>query len=158
MEGAIAGFVATAPMTSVMRRLHQRLDKEKRYPLPPREIVGSVMRALPNSAANNVSLAAHFTYGALSGAALAGVARRPTLWSGIGGGAAIWLASYLGWIPAAGILKPAPEHPRPRNRLMIIAHIVWGTAFVITRRELLNSRMAFGEGRLKDSAFRDKPE
>ncbi|ASP86732.1 hypothetical protein CDO26_19225 (plasmid) [Sinorhizobium meliloti] len=32
-------------------------------------------------------------------------------------GLAIWAASYLGWIPAAGILTPATKHPMSRNLL-----------------------------------------
>lgn len=33
--GALAGVVATAPMTAAMHRMHRRLDRETRYPLPP---------------------------------------------------------------------------------------------------------------------------
>ena len=148
--GAIAGFVATAPMTAVMHRVHRRLDGEDRYPLPPREIVGSVAPPLRKEAATSTTLAAHFAYGALSGAALAAVMRKPTLGGGVAGGLSIWLASYLGWIPAFGILKPAIDHPAPRNALMNLAHIVWGAAYAIAQRDLLNSGSAFGDGLLKD--------
>jgi hypothetical protein len=41
---------------------------------------------------------------------------------------AVWAGSYLGWLPAAGILSPATEHPARRNALMIASHVVWGAA------------------------------
>ncbi|MCA1636528.1 MAG: hypothetical protein LC802_23280 [Acidobacteria bacterium] len=41
---------------------------------------------------------------------------------------AVWAGSYLGWLPAAGILRPATEHPPRRTALMIAAHVVWGVA------------------------------
>jgi hypothetical protein len=43
-------------------------------------------------------------------------------------GLGVWTASYLGLLPALGILKPATEHPARRNLLMIGAHVVWGSA------------------------------
>jgi hypothetical protein len=150
--GALAGLVATAPMTAVMHRLHGRLKKKERYPLPPREIIGSVAPVTEDAAATDSTLVAHFAYGALSGAALAAVIEKPTVIRGMSGGVGIWLASYLGWIPAAGILKPATRHPARRNRLMLAAHLVWGSAYAITQRELLKSRKAFDDGRLKDAA------
>src|ERR1051326_8280346 len=36
--GALAGCIATVPMTCVMEALHRRLPQEERYPLPPRQI------------------------------------------------------------------------------------------------------------------------
>lgn len=158
IAGALAGTVATAPMTTAMRFLHARLEPRDRYPLPPREIVGSVAPRLPGPALTDSTLVAHFAYGALSGAGLAAVARRPGLAAGMAGGAAIWAASYLGWIPTVGILRPATRHPRRRNRLMILAHIVWGAAFSIARSELLRSRSAFGDGPLKDAVPKRQKE
>ena len=51
-------------------------------------------------------------------------------------GSAVWACSYLGWIPALGILKPASEHPPARNVLMISVHFVWDATTAITLREL----------------------
>ena len=48
----------------------------------------------------------------------------------------MWAASYLGWIPAAGLLKPATEHPARRNFMMIAAHLVWGAALALALKEL----------------------
>jgi hypothetical protein len=43
-------------------------------------------------------------------------------------GLVVWGASYLGLVPALGLLSPATRHPRRRNALMIAAHLVWGAA------------------------------
>jgi putative membrane protein len=40
-------------------------------------------------------------------------------------GLLVWTASYLGWLPAVGILAPATRHPARRNALMIVAHLIW---------------------------------
>ena len=46
----------------------------------------------------------------------------------------------MGWIPAAGILKPATEHPPRRNLLMVGVHLVWGAATAASLRELVRAR------------------
>ena len=150
--GALAGMVATAPMTAAMRRFHGQLPKRDCYPLPPREIVSSTAPVLPEVTARNASVLAHFAYGALSGAALAALKRRPPLGFGITGGAAIWLGSYFGWIPAAGVLKPANEHPASRNAGMILTHVAWGSAFALADTELLKAKPIFAGGPIKDRA------
>jgi len=149
--GALAGFVATAPMTAVMHRMHRRLNRRERYPLPPREIVGSVVPQLAAAAGTNATLVAHFAYGALTGAALSTIMREPTVGGGVAGGLSIWLVSYLWWIPAFGILTPAYRHPASRNALMNFAHVVWGAAYAITQRDLMKSRSAFSHGTLNDA-------
>ena len=60
--------------------------------------------------------------------------------SGPASGVAVWLASYMGWIPAVGILEPAPRHPVRRNGLMIGAHLVWGWWTAAAMRELALAR------------------
>ena len=47
-------------------------------------------------------------------------------------GLAVWAGSYLGLLPALGVLKPATEHPVRRIALMIAAHLVWGAALGAT--------------------------
>lgn len=142
--GGIAGFVGTMAMTGAMRRLHARLPAEERYPLTPREIVDSTTERqgvqLDNEAAKDVTLAAHFAYGAACGAALGAINPNMGRASGALAGVGIWLLSYMGWIPAAGILKPATEHPPRRNALMIGVHLVWGGATAAAMRELMTVR------------------
>ncbi len=76
-----------------------------------------------------LTLAAHFGYGAAAGAALAPVAAAapiPPVATGIAFGLAIRAASYKGWLPATGLRHDAKHDPPARNVLMIAAHIVWG--------------------------------
>ena len=132
--GLIGGIVATGPMTALMILLHRRLPASERYPLPPREItmklarkagVEQEMDAEERSAATILS---HFAYGAAGGAVYASAfePRRHGAGKGLLFGVLVWVVSYLGWLPAAGVLSPATEHPARRNLLMIAAHVVWG--------------------------------
>lgn len=148
--GAIAGMVGTMAMTSAMRRLHARLPEQERYPLTPREIVDAAA-AQPDETARDVTTAAHFAYGAACGALLA--AADPKMGSGraAAAGAAIWLGSYMGWVPALNLLEPATEHPARRNALMIAVHLVWGASTAQAMRELAEARETiFAAGEDKD--------
>ncbi|MBS7700097.1 MULTISPECIES: hypothetical protein [unclassified Chelatococcus] len=138
--GALAGFAATLPMTSAMSRMHRRLPPQERYPLPPRELSEN----LPNFGMriSTTTLLHHFLYGAASGALFAVVSRRRNAAAGGIYGAAVWTASYLGWIPASGILRIATRHPSRRNRLMLAAHLVWGASLAIGLRELERAELA----------------
>jgi len=153
--GAIAGFAATMAMTSAMSRLHRRLPRKERYPLTPREIVDtSAAKArlpLGSEAAKDITTAAHFAYGAAAGSLIGAANVRIDPVTGAFAGVAVWTASYLGWIPGAGILKPATLHPRRRNLLMIGVHLVWGAATAIGMRELTLAR----ETMLNDGPDRD---
>ncbi len=144
LVGAIAGFVGTMAMTSAMRRLHQKLPERERYPLTPREIIDSTAEKanveLGNEQAKDVTLGGHFLYGAACGALLGAIDPRMGRASGALGGVGVWLASYMGWIPAARILEPATEHPARRNLLMMGVHLVWGWTTAATMRELMEVR------------------
>lgn len=143
--GALAGLAATAPMTLAMKLMHEQLPREEQYPLPPRQVTEGmaekvgVNEDLDEEERKAATWVSHFAYGAACGAlygALSGgrAAGHPAL-AGVGFGVAVWAGSYLGWLPAAGILSPATEHPARRNALMIAAHVVWGaTAGVVLER------------------------
>ncbi len=157
--GGIAGFVGTMAMTSAMRRMHSRLPEKERYPLTPREIIDSVGEP-PNEAAKDITIAAHFGYGAATGALIAAANPRIGPATGAMAGVAVWLASYMGWIPGVGILKPATDHPPRRNAVMIAAHLVWGAATARAMRELIAARETiFAEGKDRDipSAKKARP-
>ncbi|TWH31036.1 MULTISPECIES: hypothetical protein [unclassified Aminobacter] len=145
--GAVAGFCATMAMTAAMRALHAGLEPRDRYPLPPREITEGTL-PVEGRAAGIATILTHFGYGAVTGAIFGALPR------GVPGllyGPAVWAASYLGWIPAANILKPATRHPAERNLLMLAVHLVWGGCLAFGLRELeAASRSAFGSGRLHD--------
>jgi uncharacterized membrane protein YagU involved in acid resistance len=155
--GAIAGLAGTMAMTAAMRRLHQRLPEKERYPLTPREIVDSGARQigapLGSEAAKDVTTVAHFAYGAAMGALIAAANPDPGKKTGAAAGLAVWVASYMGWIPAVGTLEPATRHPARRNLLMIGVHLVWGSATASAMRELKLAR----ETILKDRPDKDAP-
>jgi uncharacterized membrane protein YagU involved in acid resistance len=139
--GALAGLVGTAAMTATMRALHRGLPARERYPLPPREIIQEVLpqpalRRIAEDQRQSLTMAAHFAYGAATGAVYA--VARPSESAAVGAlyGVLVWGASYLGWIPGLRILEPATRHPARRNRLMIASHLVWGAAMAATLREL----------------------
>jgi uncharacterized membrane protein YagU involved in acid resistance len=139
--GGIAGFVATMAMTGAMRRLHKRLPAKERYPLTPREIVDAVIDPAA-AAAPDITLVAHFAYGAGCGAMIALADPRIGRVGGALAGGGVWLASYMGWIPAFGVLKPATGHPLRRNAVMLGAHFAWGWSTAEAMRELLAAREA----------------
>jgi hypothetical protein len=138
--GGIAGFAATLPMTALMRIVHKRLPAQDRYPPTPRELTDSLADTvgleLSEPGARNITLGAHYAYGAAAGALVAVIAPRPGLATGAGAGVAVWAASYLGWIPALGLLKPATEQPAARNAMMIATHLLWGAALSVALSEL----------------------
>ena len=152
--GGIAGFVATLAMTSAMRRLHKKLPAKERYPLPPRELVDVTLDP-PKAAAPDLTLAAHFAYGAGCGALIAAASPKVGRLTGSLAGGGIWLASYMGWIPAFGVLEPAGRHPLRRNLTMIAAHFAWGWSTAEGIRELGKARATiFAEGPNKDAPKR----
>jgi uncharacterized membrane protein YagU involved in acid resistance len=154
--GGIAGFVATLPMTATVRLIHRQLPPRERYPAPPRELIDSASGAagadLDDETARDITLAAHYLYGASAGAAVAALVPRPSVAVGAAAGAAVWAASYLGWIPAVGLLEPATGHPARRNAMMVGAHFVWGAAAALALRELYRDRETiFAPGRDRDT-------
>ena len=136
---AMAGLLATVPMTAVMTILFQKLQQSHQYPLPPREITEVFVarvsggRHFGNRPLTYLSLLAHFAYGAAAGATYPVCCRNPkhSALSGAIFGLAVWGVSYLGWLPAAHILRPATQHPPQRNALMLFAHLVWGAGTVV---------------------------
>lgn len=123
---------ATLPMTIFMRTAWNRLPRREKYPLPPRQIMHTVFkpgRRLSPGGQTALTLFLHFAFGAAAGLIYGMVQDKIPIRSTVKGplaGMAVWTGSYLGWIPALGILPSATEHPWRRNLLMIVAHLVWG--------------------------------
>jgi uncharacterized membrane protein YagU involved in acid resistance len=137
LKGALAGLAATAPMTLAMGIMHRRLPRSEQYPLPPRLITDEVIEEtgvsekLDEQDRGNLARVAHFSYGAAVGSVYPLLSRRSQLPPVVGGvlyGLTVWGVSYLGLLPAIGVLRPATEHPRRRTALMIAAHVVWGAS------------------------------
>lgn len=138
LVGGLAGVAATVVMTSFMARAHQVLPQRLRYELPPREIVERVARVRGEASARDITLGAHFAFGALAGVLLALSPVHSVVKSSVYG-LLVWTGSYLGWIPLFRILRPAHEHPAERNALTLAAHAVWGISAAIAIRELRNA-------------------
>lgn len=141
LVGAVAGLGATVPMTAAMEIMHRNLPEEEQYPLPPRTITMKAADAvdlkdkMDEEERTTLTLVSHFAYGAAAGALYAPLARKIPLSPMLAGasyGLAVWAGSYLGWLPALGVLKPATKHPVRRTALMIAAHLVWGAALGAT--------------------------
>jgi|TARA_Y100000114_G_scaffold157040_1_gene186701 uncharacterized membrane protein YagU involved in acid resistance len=138
-RGAVAGATATVPMTAVFvaARAAGAYDT-----LPPTEILerlaGPTRRRRRTRPVDRWSMVLHVAFGAGAGAAFAVLApgargRRAVL--GPVWGVLVWLASYEGWLPIAGILPPAHRDHPPRARAIAIAHLVWGMGLgLLTRR------------------------
>ena len=135
LAGAAAGTAAAVPMTAYWEFMHTRLPGEPPRPLPPREIVealavkAGVSRQLSERDVENLALAAHFGYAALTGALFGAIAPRHKGRAVAGGvlfGLGVWAGSYLGWLPATGVRQSPRYDPPARTSLMIGGHVVWG--------------------------------
>jgi len=154
--GALAGLAATAPMSLAMKLMHEQLPAHEQYPLPPREVAmevaekAGVKHELDEPEREGLTWASHFAYGAACGAVYAPLARAvdvPPPLTGAAFGLAVWAGSYLGWLPAMDILRPATEHPPRRTALMIAAHVVWGVAAGVIVDQLSDGRRGSQGGR-----------
>lgn len=147
--GALAGCIATAPMTASMELMYRLLPREEQYPLPPSEITAEltdqvgVREKLNKEEHVGLTLVNHFAYGAAAGALYGPLAKyvpMPAALKGIVFGLIVWTVSYLGLLPALGIMRPATEHPQRRNLLMILAHVVWGAVTGLLAEQLRRDR------------------
>jgi len=137
LRGALAGLVATLPMTLFMLLIHQLLPKWQQYALPPEEITdelaerADLKKHMDKEQKVGAALVAHFGYGAAMGALYSiftNVIPLPAVMKGTLFGLVVWAGSYLGLIPAMDISTSADKEPMRRNLMMIAAHIVWGSA------------------------------
>lgn len=155
LAGALAGLAATVPMSVAMKLMHEQLPEHEQYPLPPRAVTmeiaeeAGVKEQMTETEREAATWASHFGYGTACGAlygAVAGESKINPALAGAGFGLAVWAGSYLGWLPAAGILRPATEHPPRRSALMIAAHLVWGVTTGLLVSQLSDGRSR-GSGR-----------
>lgn len=149
MSGLGAGLIATAAMSAVMV-VAQKSGAMGR--MPPRHITEHALgtmgleEELSSETKKGLSTLLHFAFGGVSGA-LFGLldhafrrgprlnlrvggfqTRPPPLASGLLFGTAIYAVSYMGWVPALGIL-PQPPRDRPgRPTAMYLAHLVYGAS------------------------------
>jgi len=136
--GALAGLTATVPMTVVLEVMRQRLPARERGSLLPRKIAMRAARRVGLRVQTDkrqrdlVTLVTHFGFGAAAGTLYVPLASRmsslPSVLRGMGFGVAVWLVSYMGWLPAFGLFGPATKDTGRRTALMIAAHLVWGAS------------------------------
>jgi len=145
LTGALSGFIATAPMTFVMDVQYRFLPFHQKQNLPPKKIamrmaskLGIRLPFLRKKQRTLATLLSHFGYGAAAGAAYPILARNilaSDIYKGSAYGLMVWVGSYLGWLPAAGIWRPK-EEAAPRHALMITSHLVWGALLGLISREI----------------------
>ena len=147
--GALAGLLATAPMTVWMLVGQRALSWWSQDELPPAKITHRALRAVGwhhnlsrNQKAGLVAMN-HFAYGAGAGAVYAsftGPSSAPVaMAAGAAYGLAVWTGGYCGWLPASGLYPPPTEDSVERTGLMIGAHLIWGSTtglvvYWLTRR------------------------
>jgi hypothetical protein len=144
VRGAVGGLAGTAAMSATMAldRAVGLMSGE----VPPRKVGRRAEEAVgvarhlsaPEFEASWVAL--HFAFGAVAGAAYelarSKVPAREPIPAGPLYGAALFAASYGGWVPMAG-LYPAPWQDRPgRWGMTLVHHLVYGTALAATCRRL----------------------
>jgi uncharacterized membrane protein YagU involved in acid resistance len=135
LRGAGAGALATGLMSSLMMGAKQ---VGLVGGMPPEKITATMLdrAGVGHSGAQQDALATvlHFGFGATAGAAFGVIAPRPLIVrvpAGLAYGAAIWGVSYMGWVPALGIMPPADRDRRDRQTVMLAAHLVYGTALAV---------------------------
>lgn len=146
--GAVAGAVATVPMSLVMLAAGRAGFMGEQ---PPRLVSMKALRAATATDASRrepmrsvATAALHVAFGAAAGAGFATALRRASerapVTSGIATGLAVWAVSYAGWIPALGVLPP-PWRDRPgRPGSMLAAHVVYGASLGRTLASLIGPR------------------
>jgi uncharacterized membrane protein YagU involved in acid resistance len=133
-KGALAGFAATVPMTAVMWALDRGWPPTE-LRLPPEQITRNLVRRSGlqrffNEPQKEVaSWVSHFGYGTATGMAYPITFERFPIRTRVKGplyGALIWALSYLGWLPALGIMPRATRQSAWRNMALVGSHLVWG--------------------------------
>ena len=152
-RGAIAGFIATFPMTFVLEYFQQRLPFWQRYNLPPGQITQKLVehkllrRSVNTPQHRFLTFIMHFGYGASLGTVYEvlftskskHLALGEILERGIIVGAVVWAGNYLGLLPGLNILPSATKTPARRNLLMFGGHLVWSSVLVMVSNVLHQS-------------------
>jgi uncharacterized membrane protein YagU involved in acid resistance len=140
LKDALAGFIATIPMTLFMLGTQRFLPKGQRYDLPPELLTkelahrAHVKSFLTKKQILSATLLSHFGYGAAMGALYRPLEKRMSLSAPVKGtlfGLLIWLTSYFGLTPLLGLSESGHREPARRNLMMLVAHVVWGSTLGI---------------------------
>jgi uncharacterized membrane protein YagU involved in acid resistance len=137
MVGALAGAVATGPMTGVMVLIHRWLPEERGERLAPEKVVEDVAESVgaeevvEDVGKERVVWISHYGFGAAMGAIYGAVMTQPRpvaerVASGVVFGLGVWAANYVVAFPAADFKASVEKEPGSRNAQMIVSHVVWG--------------------------------
>lgn len=134
VRGAVAGTLATVPMSAVMLAAG-RLGLMGQQPPEAitRQAVASAAGTAPGTLTSSaLATLVHLGFGATTGAVYAaGPARLqavPAPARGAVFAVGVWAVSYRGWVPRFGAL-PHAEHDRDdRVVVMVAAHVLFGAA------------------------------
>src|SRR3954454_19740683 len=147
LAGTMVGVGATLGMSAVMM-IGQRVGLAGRH--PPEEIVDRSAerltgRRMEERHADVAGAVAHLAFGGAGGALFAVAWRMlrppvPASLAGIGYAVGIWTASYLGWVPALGLMPPADKDDRSRQAVLVAAHVVYGAILGTIVERLTASR------------------
>ena len=149
VQGAIAGFIGTVPMTVLMLTTQRFLPHGQRYALPPEIITKELARRaqvrhhMNKQAVLAATLVSHLGYGATMGLLYTPFARKlplPAALKGILFGLVVWVGSYLGLLPLLGMWESAYVEPSRRNLMMIAAHVVWGASTGVVASVLMETQ------------------
>jgi len=133
VDGGIGGGVGTMVMSLVMRGARRAgLVRE----LPPARMAAALLdavgvRARPRWARDALAAVLHLGFGVAAGLLFALVCGRlraplaPAL-QGLAYGLVVWLVSYMGWVPAFGLLPAATRDEPRRPVVMVLAHLLYG--------------------------------
>ncbi|HET8524973.1 MAG TPA: DUF6789 family protein [Thermomicrobiales bacterium] len=133
-RGAVAGTLATVPMTAVMGL--GQLAGWMVTP-PPKEVTAAAqqetgIRTEVGQPAFTVSwIGAHIAFGAASGALFtAGRSRFPSspMLAGMVYGTTLWAVAYGAVLPALGLYPSLADDSHSRTGVMLVAHEVFGVA------------------------------
>jgi uncharacterized membrane protein YagU involved in acid resistance len=151
VQGAIAGFIGTVPMTIFMLATQRFLPHGQRYALPPEIITqelahrAHVRHHMNKQAILAATLVSHLGYGTMMGLLYTPFARKlplPAALKGILFGLVVWAGSYLGLLPLLGMWESAYIEPSRRNLMMIGAHVVWGVSTGVAASVLMETQEA----------------
>jgi len=137
LRGAWAGAVATGAMSAVMFGA-QRAGLMGR--MPPHKITTAALRRLrpwttPSAPTKALASVAHLGFGVAAGA-LYGLLRRGrgSVAGALGYATAVWAASYVGWVPSLGLMRPAHRDRPGRQPALLAAHLVYGAVLDLLAR------------------------